>query len=160
MELNWPPDEWPKSGENWFCSTVSSATASLGSETTGPVTLSLLLSIPSMVKLLLRGRCPPTDGPVPAPVAPLVETPAFSSDKLSTPLPLEVLGRSINCLCSNAVCTWDVVVSMTAAAAVTSTVAVLVPTSSFRLAVATLFNWTSTLFSWALLNPEAVTVIV
>ena len=51
----------------------------------GPVTLPLLLSIPSIVKLLLRGRWPPTEGPLPAPTEPLVATPDCKSDKFSTP---------------------------------------------------------------------------
>src|SRR5438034_3464106 len=52
MVLNCPPEEWPNSGENWFCSTENSATASLGTVTRVPVTLVSLLSTPSIVKLL------------------------------------------------------------------------------------------------------------
>ena len=55
----------------------------------GPVTDRLLLSTPSTVKLLLRGRCPPTDGPEPTPTPPVLATPASSSDRFSTPLPVD-----------------------------------------------------------------------
>src|SRR5450432_3614064 len=93
--LNWPPEEWPNSGEIWFCCTENSETASLGTVTSGPVTLPLLLSMPSIVKLLLRGRCPPTDGPEPRPIAPLEPTPAFNNARLITPEPPDAMGRSI-----------------------------------------------------------------
>src|SRR5690349_7853298 len=84
-ELNWPPDEWPYSALNWFCRTVNSAIASFGIDATGPVTSLRLLSTPSMVKLLLRGRCPPTDGPVPTPTPPRLPTPELSSERFRTP---------------------------------------------------------------------------
>src|SRR2546421_6417516 len=94
-KLNWPPEEWPNSGEYWFCSTVNSAIESLGTGTKGPVTLLLLLSIPSTVKLLLRGRWPPMLGPEPAPIAPLLATPELKSERLRIPLgPSVVLRRS------------------------------------------------------------------
>src|SRR5205814_10049521 len=83
--LNCPPDECPNSGLNWFCRTVKFATASFGILISGPVTDLLLLSTPSTVKLLLRGRCPPTEGPEPAPMPPLLATPALSRERLSTP---------------------------------------------------------------------------
>ena len=54
----------------------------------------LLLSTPSMVKLLLRGRWPETEGPVPAPIPPLVATPAFNNERLRTPKPIVAVGRS------------------------------------------------------------------
>ena len=38
----------------------------------------LLLSMPSTVKLLLRGRCPPTEGPVPIPRPPPEATPGLN----------------------------------------------------------------------------------
>src|SRR5262245_28824132 len=98
--LNCPPDECPNSGENWFCSTVKFCTASLGMVMTGPVTDLLLLSTPSTVKLLLRGRCPATEGPVPAPMPPLVATPASSSERLRTPSPTVAVGRSCSSLLS------------------------------------------------------------
>src|SRR5204862_7016615 len=55
---------------------------SFGTGTRGPVTLLLLLSIPSTVKLLLRGRWPPMLGPEPAPIAPLLATPELKSERL------------------------------------------------------------------------------
>src|SRR2546422_1738988 len=77
---------------------------SLGTVNNGPVTPLLLLSRPSTVKLLLRGRCPPMAGPEPAPIAPTFATPAVSNERFRIPLPpLEfTLGRS-NCFCSNVV---------------------------------------------------------
>ena len=78
--------------------TVNSDTASLGTCTNGPVMDLLLLSIPSIVKLLLRGRCPPTEGPVPTPTAPPVATPACSRDAFITPDPLDARGRISSCL--------------------------------------------------------------
>src|SRR5947209_19397623 len=83
--LNWPPEEWPKSAENWFWRTLNSATASLGTLTIGPVTARLLLSMPSTVKLLLVGRWPPTEGAVPYPAPPLLVTPAASKERFKTP---------------------------------------------------------------------------
>ena len=158
--LNWPPEEWPNSGEIWFCCTVNSATASLGTVTSGPVTLPLLLSIPSTVKLLLRGRCPPTDGPAPRPTAPLEPTPAFNSERLITPLPPEALGRSARLAVANEVCTLAVVVSIAAAAAVTSTISTLEPTSSLTFAFVFWFRVTDTPRSCAFVKPAAVTVTV
>ncbi len=127
--------------------------------TSGPVTLPLLLSMPSMVKLLLRGRCPPTDGPVPSPTAPLEPTPALSSDRLMIPLVPES-GRSDIEVLVNDVCTEAVVVSMVAAEAETSTVSTLVPTSSLILVVAVLLRAMVTARICVLVNPDALTVIV
>src|SRR5450432_1906668 len=158
--LNWPPEEWPNSGEIWFCCTLNSDTASLGKVTSGPVTLPLLLSMPSMVKLLLRGRCPPTEGPEPRPTAPPVPTPAFSSERLITPLPPEAMGRSPMLAAVNEVCTEAVVVSMVAPEAETSTVSTLVPTSSLTLLVEVLLSSTATARICALVKPAAVTVTV
>src|ERR1700747_2535184 len=101
MVLNCPPEECPKSGENWFCSKENSATASLGTETRGPVTDLSLLSTPSIVKLLLRGRWPPTEGPAQTPTLPLVATPALKSERFNTPLPLVDDGISVSCFSSN-----------------------------------------------------------
>src|SRR5450432_2853362 len=142
--FNWPPEEWPNSGEIWFCCTLNSATASLGTVTSGPVTAPLLLSMPSMVKLLLRGRCAPTEGPEPSPTAPLEPTPAYNNERLITPLPPDAMGRSIICLVSNVFCTWAVVVSILAAAAETSTVSTALPTARVILLVTVLFNVTAT----------------
>src|SRR5205807_3421983 len=122
MVLNCPPEECPNSGENWFCSTENSATASLGTFTRGPVTLVSLLSTPSMVKLLLRGLCPPTEGPVPTPTPPLVVTPAASKERFKTPLPAVAEGKSsTNCEVKSLV-TCAVVVSRACAAPDTSIV--------------------------------------
>src|SRR3954468_19621565 len=93
--LNCPPEEWPNSALNWFCIMVKFETASPGTVKFGPVTDLLLLSIPSTVKLLLRGRWPPTEGPVPAPTPPLLATPAPKRDRLITPEPTLVVGISV-----------------------------------------------------------------
>src|ERR1043165_7434976 len=119
--LNCPPEECPNSGENWFCSTENSATASFGIPTSGPVTDLLLLSTPSIVKLLLRGRCPPTDGPAPAPTPPLLATPEPNSDRFSTPLPTVADGRSELKRSSKVFDTVAVVVSSATATPETST---------------------------------------
>src|SRR6187402_7699 len=120
--LNCPPEEWPNSGENWFVISENSPTASLGTYTRGPVTDLSLLSIPSMVKLLLRGRCPPTDGPTPMPIPPVDATFGLSSDTFKTPVdPFVALGRIDNSFVSNV---WvrlvDVVSRLTVASADTS----------------------------------------
>src|SRR5215470_7158411 len=49
---------------------------------------------PSMVKLLSRGLCPPTEGPDPAPIPPLLATPACSKDRFNTPEPPAAVGKS------------------------------------------------------------------
>src|SRR5271170_3290868 len=155
--LNWPPEEWPYSGENWFAITVNSETASLGTCTNGPVTALLLLSIPSIVKLLLRGRWPPTEGPVPSPTAPPVAIPAWSSDAFMTPDPPDTMGRFASCCAVYVFCSWAVVVSITAPSAETSTVCVDCPTWSEMFAVTTWFSVTSTPFNSDLVKPDAVT---
>src|ERR1700753_281869 len=83
--LNCPPEECPNSGEKLFSSSENSATASCGTVTNGPVMPLLLLSTPSIVKLLLRGRWPPTEGPAPTPTPPLLVTPALNSDRFRAP---------------------------------------------------------------------------
>src|SRR5260370_33782888 len=96
---------------------------SLGTGTSGPVTLLLLLSIPSTVKLLLRGRCPPTLGPAPAPIPPLLATPELKSERLRIPLgPSVVLGRSAFILGSEVVASVELAVSSASATPETSTV--------------------------------------
>src|ERR1700733_5292513 len=157
--LNWPPEEWPYSGENWFAITVNSETASLGTCTNGPVMDLLLLSTPSMVKLLSRGRWPPPEGPVPPPTAPPVAIPAWSSDAFMTPDPPDTIGRLASCSEVYVFCSCAVVVSITAPSAETSTVWVDVPTSSVTFAVATWFRVTSTPFSSDLVNPAATTTM-
>src|SRR6266446_3756596 len=96
---------------------------SLGTGTSGPVTVLLLLSMPSTVKLLFRGRCPPMLGPEPAPIPPLLATPELKSERLRIPLgPSVVLGRSAFILGSNVVASVEVVVSSASATPDTSTV--------------------------------------
>src|SRR5258708_9526923 len=83
-----------------------------GTGTRGPVTLLLLLSIPSTVKLLLRGRWPPMLGPEPAPIAPLLATPELKSERLRIPLgPSVVLGRSAFIFGSKVVASVELVLS-------------------------------------------------
>src|ERR1700751_2040794 len=85
--LNWPPEECPNSELNWFEINEKLSTASLGTMISDPVTDLLLLSTPSTVKLLSRGRWPPTDGPTPKPIAFAFETPGASIDRFRTPAP-------------------------------------------------------------------------
>src|SRR5439155_1138087 len=82
--LNWPPVEWPNSALNWFCRSENSCVASVGTYTSGPVIVLLLLSTPSIMKSLFVGRWPPIEGPVPWPIPPLLAIPALSSDRLSS----------------------------------------------------------------------------
>src|SRR4051812_3574613 len=105
----------------------------------------LLLSTPSIMKLLFRGRCPPTEGPDPTPTPPAVDTPALSSERLSTPLPVPpvlAIGRSSACFASNVVCTCAVVVSNAGGAPDTSTEVTAPCTSSVICSVLILFNST------------------
>src|SRR3981081_4424504 len=96
---------------------------SFGTGTSGPVTLLLLLSIPSTVKLLLRGRWPPTLGPEPAPIAPLLATPELKRERLRIPLaPRVVLGRSAFIFGSKVVASVELAVSSASATPETSTV--------------------------------------
>jgi hypothetical protein len=88
--------ECPNSAPNWFVSSVNSAVESVGTYTRGPVTVLLLLSTPSTMKLLFIGRWPPTDGPVPCPTPPLLATPELSRDRFSapkSPLAFSMIGR-------------------------------------------------------------------
>ena len=45
------------------------------------------------MKLLLRGRWPPIEGPTPIPRPPVEATPGASREAFSTPSPIEALGR-------------------------------------------------------------------
>src|SRR5271165_63248 len=108
----------------------------------GPVTDKLLLSTPSIVKLLLRGRFPPTDGPEPTPTPPVLATPAFKSDKFRTPLPFEVVGLSVISLATNVVEIVGVVESIVTAVSLTSTVVEVPATAVVILAVAVLLSST------------------
>src|SRR5579872_2992919 len=94
--LNWPPEECPNSELYWFEMRVKFSTASFGMVMRAPVTDLLLLSTPSTVKLLSRGRCPPTDGPVPRPMEFAFVTPGLNIDRFKTPppCPLEVSPKS------------------------------------------------------------------
>ena len=155
--LNWPPEEWPYCAENWLARIENSCTASFGILARGPVTLLLLLSTPSIVKLLLRGRCPPTDGPVPAPMAPLEDTPDVYRARFRTPEPPLVVGRSANCCASNVLCTCAVVVSMVTDEPVTSTTVFDSPTCSVTFVVDCTFRLTFAPLISESLNPLAVT---
>src|SRR5271168_5201359 len=88
------------------------------------------------MKLLLVGRCPPTVGPNPRPSPPLVPTPAWSNERFNTPAPETTLGRSDACLLLYEDSTCAVVVSISIAAAVTSTALETSPTFKTMLAVA------------------------
>ena len=136
--LNCPPVPSPYSAENWFCNIENSATASLGMSTLWPVTSRRLLFTPSIVKLLLRGLCPPTEGPSPNPMAPALATPAPSSERFSTPRASDDPGESIASRGWNVDATWAVVVSITAAVSVTSTTVATSPTAE---ACATCVNY-------------------
>src|SRR5690242_21514715 len=82
--------------------------------------------MPSIVKLLLRGRCPPIAGPAPAPTPPLEATPGLNSEAFSTPRPTDVVGSTLSSRFSNVCVRLVVVVSKgTAATAETSTTDVL-----------------------------------
>src|ERR1700733_266404 len=120
MVLNWPPEECPKSGGNWFCRTENFATASFGIVTNGPVVTLSLLSTPSMVKLLFLGRWPPMLGPVPAPIPPPVATPALKSERFRTPPVTDETGRSAASFWSKVLVICAVVVSKAGAAPETS----------------------------------------
>src|SRR5882762_9595230 len=75
-----------------------------------------------MVKLLLRGRCPPTEGPEPTPTPPLVATPELKSERFNTPLPFGEEGKSAICCPSYVLDSCAVVVSSVCAIPETSTV--------------------------------------
>ena len=123
----------------------------------GPVVDFSLLSTPSTVKLLLLGRWPPTEGPVPmpTPTPPALATPAVSMDRFSTPNPVLVVGKSSLDFAVYVFCTWAVVVSMTTVASLTLTVVVVLPTSNVKFAVATWFSTTETFFKVAGVKPAA-----
>src|ERR1700686_927265 len=160
MVLNWPPDECPKSGVNWFCRTENSATASFGIVTNGPVTAFSLLSTPSMVKLLFLGRWPPMLGPVPAPIPPPVATPALKSERFRTPPVTHDTGRSAGSFWSKVVVICAVVVSKAGAAPETS-MDVTVPLISRVICnVLVLFNssWKLLIVVVAKLEEEAETL--
>src|SRR6202030_2506393 len=160
MVLNWPPEEWPKSGVNWFCKTENSATAWLGMVTSGPVTDLLLLSTPSMLKLLLRGRWPPMDGPVPAPTPPPVATPALKRERFRTPPVTAETGRSDASFWSKVVLICAVVVSKAGAAPETSMEVAAPLISRVICNVLVLFNssWKLLIVLVAKLEEEPVTL--
>ena len=119
-----------------------------------------LLSTPSIMKLLLRGRWPPTEGPVPTPMPPELATPAPSSDRLSTPPQVIRRGRESPPPCGPRSCshTCAVVVSMYVEASMTSIAVETVPTSILMLAVVALLSSTARSFSEVVVNPVAVAV--
>src|SRR5580704_8241285 len=114
----------------------------------GPVTALLLLSIPSMVKLLLRGRCPPMDGPMPIPIPPEEATPGLRSDAFKTPKPVdppdEVDGRSDSSVLLKACVKFVLVVSRTTPASAETSTVVFAPTVRVTLEVAVLLSSTAT----------------
>ena len=85
---------------------------------------------------MLRGRCPPTEGPVPAPIPPLVATFALRSEVFRTPRPMVAVGIVAN---SSLVRVWVrfvlVVSSATPATALTSMFWLLLDTDKTRGAV-------------------------
>src|SRR5215472_10973576 len=111
--------------------------------TNGPVTLLLLLSTPSIVKLLSRGLWPPTDGPVPAPTPPLVLTPDCSKDRFKTPSPCPVTGKSVVIFVSYVLSICALVVLISGAAPDTSTVMDVAPTSRVTVIEFDLFSSTA-----------------
>src|SRR5437016_13209576 len=111
MVLNCPPEEWPNSGENWFCSTENSATASLGTVTRVPVTLVSLLSTPSIVKLLFSRTLAADRRPASHPHATARCNPESSRERFRTPLPMVAEGKSSTCCEVKSLVTRAVVVS-------------------------------------------------
>src|SRR5271170_1388007 len=113
----------------------------------GPVTALLLLSIPSIVKLLLRGRCPPTEGPMPMPIPPLEAPPGLSRDALRTPKPVDppedVEGRLLSATLLKVWVRLIVVVSRTAPACAETSTVVLAPIERPTLVVAVLLSSTT-----------------
>src|ERR1700678_1816237 len=141
LVLNWPPEEWPNSGANWFVMSENSPTASFGTYTSGPVTLLSWLSTPSMVKLLLLGRWPPTDGPVPMPTPPEEATPGLNSETFNTPRPMVGVGRTLNSSVPKVWVRLAVVVSSAPpASAETSTLLCVLDTEREKTAVDALFR--------------------
>src|SRR5215471_14095380 len=141
--LNCPAFECPNSGLNWFVSAENSCTASFGTVTKGPVTLLLLLSTPSIMKLLSRGRCPPTEGPVPAPTPPLVLTPDCNNDRFNTPRPWAAIGRSVVIFVSKVLSICALLVLIKGVAPDTSTVMDAAPTSRVTIRELVLFSSTA-----------------
>src|SRR6266436_2852903 len=95
--LNWPPAECPYSALNRLVVRLNSATASGMTVELFPVTPRLLSSTPSTVKLLSRGRVPPTEPPIPVTPPGCATTLGASTARLSG-LPFSVpapFGRSI-----------------------------------------------------------------
>ena len=158
--LNCPPVECPNSAVNWFCNIENSATASLGTRMFAPVTSARLLSTPSTMKLFCRGRCPPTEGPSPSPMPPLLPTPAPSSDRLYTPSPRLETGLNSACCVVYELPMVALVVSISVEASVTSIWVATVPTASDTLAVVARFNTTSTFCKDTAVKPAARTAML
>src|SRR5579884_664777 len=121
----------------------------------------LLLSTPSIMKLLFMGRWPPTEGPVPWPTPPLLATPELSRESCNAPKfpwAFSMMGRLTIWLDSNELPTWAVVVSIAAAASLTSTVALTLPIWSVTFAVSVLFSSTLRLLIAAFAKPDALAV--
>src|SRR5712692_9761407 len=161
--MNCPAVECPYSAENWLVSSVNSFTASLITGADSPVTLELLLSRPSTVKLLLRGRLPPMAPPVPATPPGCEVVPGARSARLmtlpETPPPCPRTG-----LCSksplNVLPRFAVWVSTNWAPASTMTVSDTAPTSTARLTSANRLAITAIPGLTSFLNPGTSTSTV
>src|SRR5215470_17422950 len=94
--LNWPPAECPYSALNWLVVTLNSATASGITVELFPVTPRLLSSTPSTLKLLSRGRVPPTLPPTPCEPPGVAITLGASTARLIG-LPFSVPAAEGNC---------------------------------------------------------------
>src|ERR1035441_2168519 len=114
-----------------------------------------------MLKLLLRGRWPPTDGPLPPPAPPLLPTPPPRSERFSTPLlPFDVLGSSAAICALKVLATCEVEVSIEAAVSEISTTVDTLPTCILMLTVVILLSSMATLSKVLVLNPEADAVML
>src|SRR5262249_38893964 len=134
VAMNCPAVECPNSARNWFVSSVKSSTDSWMTGASAPVTLGLLLSTPSTTKLLLRGRFPPTEPPIPVTPPDWVATPgAKIASWIGFPVPNGSLkGIWVIALLSKLTpssCDDDVLTSCSAPA-VTVTVSATLPSST------------------------------
>src|SRR6185312_6680020 len=98
---------------------------------------------------------PPTDGPRPTFSPPFEPTPAFNKERLSAPSPMPVVGRSRDSRALNELPIVALVVSITAAASVTSTVVAMALGCRVALRVAILLTSTRTLLVIAVAKPGA-----
>src|SRR6266436_3486410 len=156
--LNWPPAEWPYSALNWLVVRANSATASGITVELLPVTPRLLSSTPSTVKLLSRGRVPPTDPPTPV-TPPGMATTLGAKTARFRGLPLSVpdaLGSCTSVALKLLFSVADVVCTATVPAT-TSTVSLAEPISSWASATLSWSARAGTSFFTSVLNPLAST---